>query len=155
MYSRDGEAYSARDVVEEEAAVEGPGYVVRMVHAAHKEPDLDNLAFRVEAEGKAVVVVGDTTVCTPVMELAEGADLLVHECSFPSDILAREQWGAFHTDPRELGRWAKERGVKRLLLKHFCLRPGVVELDPMVQDVRETYGEDGLLVGKDLMSVEV
>jgi len=155
IFSADGEKWTARDVSEDEFCVTGNGYVIKMIHVRHKEPILDNLAFRVESEGKSIVIVGDTTLCENLMDFAEGADLLVHECSFPSQILDREGWGSFHTDPRELGRWARQRGVKKLLLKHFCLRPGVVELDTLVSEVRETFGDEGLIVGADLLTVEV
>ena len=155
IFSAKGERWTARDVAEDEFCVQGHGYVVRMIHVEHKSPILDNLAFRVESEGKAIVIVGDTTLCADLMEFADGADLLVHECSFPSHILERERWGSFHTDPRELGRWARRRGVKRLLLKHFCLRPGVVDLDTLVSEVRETFGNEGLIVGTDLLTVEL
>ena len=101
------------------------------------------------------MVVGDTVVCESLMDLAEGADVMVHECSFPTEVLDREKWGSFHTSPRELGRWARERGVKRLVLKHYCLRPGVVELEPMIEEVREEFGSEGLVVGRDLMEIEV
>ncbi|MBT3374846.1 MAG: MBL fold metallo-hydrolase [Lentisphaerae bacterium] len=154
-YTPQGCEYDVCEVTDDEVCIEGPGYVIRIVHVQHKSHILDNLAFRIEANGRSIVVVGDTTVCDALLELATGADLLVHECSFPSAILERENWGAFHTDPRELGRWARERGVKKLLLKHFCLRPGVVELEPMVVEVREEFGSAGLIVGEDLMSLEV
>ena len=155
MYSRRGVEYTARDVLEDELTLEGEGYSVRMVHVLHKPHILDNLAFRIEAEGRSLVVVGDTVVSESLMDLAEGADLMVHECSFPTEVLEREKWGAFHTSPRDLGRWAKERGVKRLVLKHYCLRPGVVELEPMIEEVREEFGSEGLIAGRDLMEIEV
>lgn len=155
MYSAEGEKWTARDIAEPEATLEFPGYRIKTVHVVHKAPILDNLAYRVESGGKSLVVVGDTTVCEELMDLAEGADVLVHECSFPSPILERENWETFHTSPRELGRWAKERGVKKLVLKHFCLRPGVVELEPMIDELRETFGAEGLIVGEDLLEVDV
>lgn len=155
IFSAEGEQWLAQDVTEKEFRLQDDAYVIRMIHVRHKSPILDNLAFRIESEGKSVVIVGDTTLCAELMDFAAGADLLVHECSFPTAVLERERWDTFHTSPRELGRWAKERGVKRLLLKHFCLRPGVVELDTLVNEVRETFGNDGLIVGKDLLTVEL
>ncbi|MGQ9663407.1 MAG: MBL fold metallo-hydrolase, partial [Kiritimatiellia bacterium] len=127
----------------------------RMIHVIHKAPILDNLAYRLEAEGKSIVIVGDAALDRNLMEFAEGADLLVHKCSFPSAVLEREQWAEFHTPPRELGRWARQRGVKRLVLKHFCLRPGVVELEELVREVKDTFGEERLIVGEDLLCVEI
>ena len=154
-YSAAGCEYRVRDVYEDELTLTGDGYSIRMVHVLHKAHILDNLAFRIDCAGKSIVVVGDTTVCESLMQLAEGADLLVHECSFPAAVLEREHWGAFHTAPADLGRWARERGVKKLVLKHFCLRPGVVEMAPLVAEVRETFGRDGLIVGEDLLRLEV
>lgn len=154
-YSARGCEYEARDLVEERWTYEGPDYRIDAVHVLHKQPILDNIAYRIEAGGKSVVVVGDTTLCDSLMCLAEGADVLVHECSFPSEVLERESWGAFHTAPRDLGLWARQRGVKRLVLKHFCLRPGVVELPDLVAEVQETFGADGLVVGEDLMSLDI
>ncbi len=155
IYSADGEKWIAQDVVEEELTIERNGVVIRMVHVEHRGPILDNLAFRVEADGKSVVIVGDTILDERLARLAEGADLLVHECSFPSAVFDREQWERFHTRPADLGRWARQRGVNRLLLKHFCLRPGVVELDDLVNEVAEVFGTEGLIVGKDLLTVDV
>ena len=153
-YPEHGCEYRARDVLEDEWTLEGEGYRVRMVHVIHKSQILDNLAFRVEAEGKSIVVVGDTTECDALMDLAEGADLMVHECTFPTERIESAQWGAFHTSPRALGRWAKERGVKKLVLKHYAVQPGV-EVEPMAQEVREEFGDEGLIVGHDLLTVEV
>jgi ribonuclease Z len=125
-----------------------------MVHVIHKSHIIDNLAFRIESEGRSIVVVGDTTVCEPLMKLAEGADLMVHECTFPTERIEKADWGGFHTRPRDLGRWAKERGVKRLLLKHYAVQQGVA-VEPMVEEVRSTYGSEGLIVGRDLLEVDV
>jgi len=155
LYSAEGEKWHARDLTEPQATLHWPGFRIKTAHVTHKTPILDNLAYRIEAEGKALVVVGDTTLCPELMDLAEGADVLVHECSFPSAVLEEEHWDAFHTKPRELGRWARERGVKRLVLKHFCLRPGKVELEPMIAEVRDTFGEEGLVVGEDLLELDV
>ncbi|GAH34236.1 unnamed protein product, partial [marine sediment metagenome] len=106
------------------------------------------------AEGKSIVIVGDTTVCESLMTLAEGADLLVHECTFPTEWCEKRGWGKWHTPPKELGRWAKERGVKQLVLKHYAVQPGV-EIEPMVEEVRSTFGDAGLIVGEDLLTIDV
>ena len=44
---------------------------------------ITSLAYRVEHDGKTAVYAGDTEPCIPVFELADGADVLIHECSFP------------------------------------------------------------------------
>ena len=52
------------------------------------------------------------------------------------------------------GRGARERGVKRLVLKHFAVQEGV-EVEPMAEEVRSTYGGAGLIVGRDLLEISV
>ncbi len=153
-YPPHGREYAARDVIEDQWTLEGEGYRVKMVHTVHKPQILDNLAFSVESGGKRVVVAGDNVVCDSLMDLAEGCDLLVHECSFPTKRIEEHKWGGFHTSPRELGRWARARGVRRLLLKHFCVQQGVA-VEPMVEEVREGFGSEGLIVGHDLLTVEI
>ncbi|MCX7590237.1 MAG: MBL fold metallo-hydrolase [Kiritimatiellae bacterium] len=155
LYGEHGEEYCVHEITENSAVFETPTYRIRIVHVSHRAPILDNLAYRVEADGKSIVVVGDTVLDRNLMELAQGTDLLVHECSFPSTILKRERWEAFHTAPRELGKWARESGVKQLLLKHFCLRPGLVTIEELVNEVKETYGDQGLIIGRDLLSLEI
>ena len=153
-YTERGCEYQAHDVLQDEFTLEAEGFRIRMVHALHKAHILDNLAFRIECEGKSIVVVGDTTVCESVMRLAEGADLLVHECTFPTKRIEEADWGSLHTSPRQLGRWARERGVRRLMLKHYAVQAGVA-VAPMVEEVRAEFGSDGLLVGSDLMVMDV
>ncbi|MFQ5698556.1 MAG: hypothetical protein ACE5IL_09770 [Myxococcota bacterium] len=45
----------------------------------HHEPPTPAVAYRVETPDGAVVISGDTVVCDEVAELAEGAEVLVHE----------------------------------------------------------------------------
>ncbi|MBI2371080.1 MAG: MBL fold metallo-hydrolase [Deltaproteobacteria bacterium] len=77
-------------------------------HLAH------SLAYRVEAEGRAVAFTGDTDYCASIVELARGADLLVSECSFPEGMKVEG-----HLTPSLAGRIAAEAGCPRLLLTHF------------------------------------
>ncbi|MBN1674685.1 MAG: MBL fold metallo-hydrolase [Kiritimatiellae bacterium] len=154
LYTERGCEYVARDVLEDEWTLAGDGYTVRMVHTLHKPHILDNLAFRVEAAGKSIVVAGDNIITPALMDLAAGCDVLVHECTFPTERIENAKWGSFHTSPRALGKWAKERGVKRLVLKHFAVQPGV-EVEPMAQEVRAEFGGEGLIVGRDLLELDV
>ena len=75
------------------------------------------------AEGKSVVFSGDTAPCDRLIELARGADLLIHECTFPEKAIefrAKAGIGTWaHTSPTELGRIATEAGVKSLVATHF------------------------------------
>ena len=153
-YPEHGMEYVARDVIEDTWELAGDGYLIKMVHVLHKPQILDNLAFRIEAEGKAVVIAGDNVVCDSLIQLSQGCDLLVHECTFPTERIERHQWGGFHTSPRQLGRWAKAAGVKRLVLKHYAIQEGVA-VEPMADEVRAEFGPDGLIVGHDLLTLDI
>jgi len=153
-YTEQGRRWRARDVLEDHAVIEGDGWRMDMVHVIHKPQVLDNLAFRITSGGKRLVVVGDTMVCDSLCNLAEGCDLLVHECTFPTERIERAEWGQFHASPRAVGRWARERGVRRLMLKHFAVQEGVT-VEAMVDEVRSEFGSEGLIVGEDLMTIDV
>jgi ribonuclease Z len=74
-------------------------------------------------DGKSVVFSGDTAPCERLIALAEGADLLIHECTFPEKAIefrAKAGIGTWsHTSPTALGRIAVEAGVKSLVATHF------------------------------------
>jgi ribonuclease BN (tRNA processing enzyme) len=104
------------------------------------------LAYRLEAEEKVVVYSGDTEPCPRVAALAKGADLLVHECSFPEPFDVTN-----HSTPKKLGRMIKNQGVKRVVLTHLYPEAAGCE-DAMAGQVIELCGAP-TIVGWDLMSV--
>ena len=44
-----------------------------------------SLGYRVDADDVSVVYSGDTEPCKSIMDMSIGADVLIHECSFPLD----------------------------------------------------------------------
>ena len=91
-----------------------------------------SLAYRVEAEGRALVYSGDTDVSETLVELARGADLLVLECANPFKVPG-------HLTPEQAGRMAARAGVPRLVLTHFY--PPCDEVDVTALAAREFNGE--------------
>ncbi len=85
------------------------GLRVLAAPVVHSRP---TLAFRFEAAGSggAAAYSADTAPCEPVVELARGVDLLVHEATgdFPG-----------HTTPAQAGEIGRRAGVKRLILVHY------------------------------------
>ena len=94
----------------------GP-YRVRAVSIFHPAPAL---AYRIEADGRSVVYATDTEDPmtgnrNPVIELASGADTLIHDAQFlPSDY--KETWG--HSTIDAAIEVAAKSQVKRLVLYH-------------------------------------
>lgn len=91
-----------------------------------------SLAYRVEAEGRALVYSGDTDESDSLVELARGADLLVLECANPFKVPG-------HLTPPEAGRLAAKAGVPRLVLSHFY--PPCDEVDVAALAGEEFKGE--------------
>ncbi len=72
--------------------------------------------FQIELEGKKIAYTGDCGFTDASRKLAQGADLLICECS-NKKTAEPDIWG--HFDPVQAGTLAKEEGVKQLILTHF------------------------------------
>lgn len=71
-------------------------------------------AYRLSYQGSSVVFTGDTGYSPSIVALADGADLLIAECSFPDDRAVNG-----HLTPSSAGRIAREAGVGRIVLVHI------------------------------------
>jgi ribonuclease Z len=84
----------------------------------HQRIGLPSLAYRVESDYGVVVITGDTAPCESVVELARGANILVHDTAFLEEIIEeRAMWS--HSGPRGAGRVAAAAGVDTLVLTHL------------------------------------
>jgi ribonuclease Z len=84
----------------------------------HQRLGMPSVGFRVESEHGVVAITGDTAPCDGVVELARGADVLVHDCAFVEEIIeARGMWS--HSGPIGAGETAEAAGVKVLVLTHL------------------------------------
>ena len=71
--------------------------------------------------GRTLVICGDTGVTPAALELARGADVLVHEATFTSDQQDRAV-AAGHSTAAEAATVAREAGVGTLILTHLSAR---------------------------------
>ena len=108
------------------------GRVFRRFAAYHQELPEMATCLRVEAEGAVVAFSGDTGLCQGLFQAAQGADLLVSECSFLHPIDGLQT----HLSYDEIVANLQRLGARRVLLSH------------QGQDVREQGGALALRRGK-------
>ena len=124
-------------------------------------------AYRIDtAAGGSVVFSGDTTMSDALVELATGADVLVHEVvsvEGAAAIVERLDPGneallrhivEAHTTAEDVGRVAVRAGVERLVLTHF-VPSGLPEFDRpelWLEGVRRHFAGE-VVVGRDLMEI--
>ena len=121
-------------------------------------------AYRFDGADRSIVISNDTTPWDPLVQLASGADVLVHDAMHVErlgTVLARnpnatsllEHLRASHTSITEVGKVARRAGVATLVLSHLTpADEGVVSetewLDPPRRDFDGT-----VLLGHDLLEV--
>ncbi|MEX0832247.1 MAG: MBL fold metallo-hydrolase [Nitriliruptoraceae bacterium] len=100
------------------AVVEGPAWQVRSGHAAHVQPWLDSLAYRLEAAGGHIVFTGDTEPCDEVVALAQGADAMVCMCWDHQDAVDKKGSHPGQCGTVGAARMARDAEVPQLILAH-------------------------------------
>jgi len=127
-------------------------------------PVVPALAYRFDGPERSIVISGDTARSEALVELARGADVLVHEALYPPAVdrlvaqvpgatRLKEHILASHTPVEEAGRIAAAAGVKTLVLSHF-----VPADDPSVtaatwKEAARAYFKGEVIVGEDLMEI--
>jgi ribonuclease Z len=86
--------------------------------------------------GRKIVYSGDTRQSENIVELAEGADLLIHEATFDDELKERAIEDR-HSTPSMAAETAKKAGVKRLVLTHISARYNDANL--LLEQARKTF----------------
>ncbi|HXW96386.1 MAG TPA: ribonuclease Z, partial [Gemmatimonadales bacterium] len=101
--------------------------------------------------GRKVVLSGDTRPCAGVREMAQGADLLVHEATFSHQDLERAKETG-HSTAREAAELAVQAEVRHLILTHISPRY-TREAPELLAEARAVFPESA--IARDGMEVEV
>lgn len=123
-------------------------------------------AYRFDTADLSIVFSGDTSRSEALIELAKGADILVHEVlnmdaidatvnrTDPGNEALKRHIIEAHTPMREVGEVATEAGVARLVLSHFVPAdvPAFDRPEIWLAGVRETFDGE-IIVGEDLMEI--
>jgi len=141
---------------------EKDGVRVTAFEVDHGDLIKPSYGYRIDYDGRSVVISGDTRLDQNVIKHGTGADLLIHEVAAVRPELLKDaqvqRVMAHHTSPQEAGRVFQLARPKLAVYTHLVLlaRPGVpaVTADELVAQTRATY--DGpLVVGEDLMAFNV
>jgi phosphoribosyl 1,2-cyclic phosphodiesterase len=115
-----------------------PGY--QIATAALPHGSMWTTAFRISADGKTVTILTDVEYPTPddplpeAIELAQGADLVVHDAMHPDEEYElRRGWG--HSPARAGVTVAERAGAKRLALFHHNPDATDEMIDQIVEQV--------------------
>ncbi|MGQ0538850.1 MAG: ribonuclease Z [Gemmatimonadaceae bacterium] len=101
--------------------------------------------------GRRIVLTGDTRPCEATVELARGADLLIHEATFADEEALRASETG-HSTAREAAEVALRAGVRRLVLTHLSARYSS-ETGDIVRGARAVF--PATTVARDGMEIHV
>jgi ribonuclease BN (tRNA processing enzyme) len=152
--------------------IAGPGVVfederVRVTAALVDHPPVvPSFAYRFDSAGRSVVISGDTRYSKNLVDLARGADLLVHEVMLAEgvDRLARNVPNAqdlkrsilsHHTTAEDVGRIATEAKVGKLVLSHFVPAEDPLITDQVWRERVAAHYSGPVVVGADLMNIAI
>ncbi|HLI16938.1 MAG TPA: MBL fold metallo-hydrolase [Rhodanobacteraceae bacterium] len=134
---------------------------VKVTAALVQHPPVEPaFAYRFDCPDRSIVFSGDTHPSKNLIELARGADILVHEVidlqtvdaiarSEPKAGRLRQHLLASHTPMSEVGQIATQAGVKTLVLNHFVPSEGIP--DSIWYDAVKPHFKGRLIIGHDLM----
>lgn len=147
-----------------------PGHVmqdenVRVTAAlVHHPPVVPAFGYRFDAADRSIVISGDTTPSEALIELARGADVLVHDAFYPQAIdrlvagvpnasRLKESILSHHTSAEDAGRVAQAAGVGTLVLSHLVPAEDPTISDDMWTEAARRHFAGRIVVGKDLLEL--
>jgi ribonuclease Z len=154
----------AVEEIDEGWTSEGDGWRLTGFRVDHAPVD-EAFGFRLDADGGAVVISGDTRPSENLIRHAQGTNLLVHEVYWkrgadamrarltdPDQIARRQTIDGYHTHSEDLGTIAARAEVKHLVLSHILFRGGT---PTDLRDDIEPHFRGTLTVGEDLQAFAV
>ena len=142
-YMQDRLDLTVRDVEPADAPLDLAGFTVgatETIHSMHCHAYRFEAADRVGDDGDAPAVVysGDAEATTDLIEFADGAAVLAHDCSFPDDVDVDN-----HPTPASLGRALgdADAAVGRVYLTHLYPHTDGHH-DAMLASIAESYDGD-------------
>jgi ribonuclease BN (tRNA processing enzyme) len=130
----------------------------------HHPPVSSAFGYRFDSADRSIVISGDTTPTKSLIDLAKGADVLVHDALFepaldrmtarvPNAQSLKQSILSHHTSAEDAGRVAREAGVKMLVLSHLIPADDPEVTTQMWMDAARRNFDGEIVVGTDLMEI--
>ncbi|MCW4050868.1 MAG: ribonuclease Z, partial [Candidatus Bathyarchaeota archaeon] len=100
--------------------------------------------------GRRIVYSGDTRPFPGLVELAKGADLLIHESTFMDDLAERADEDG-HSTTLQAAEIAREAGVKKLALTHISSR--YTEPSLLLEEAKTVF--KNVIVAEDFLELDI
>jgi ribonuclease BN (tRNA processing enzyme) len=138
---------------------------VKVTSALVEHPPLvPSFAFRFDTADRSIVISGDTARSDRLVELAKGADVLVHSAVYvpaldrliarvPNATLLGQSIIAGQTSVEDAGRVAQAAGVKTLVLSHLIPPDDPSLTEKMWIDAVRPLFKGTIIVGRDLLEI--
>ncbi len=133
--------------------VQGNGWKVTVGRAAHVQPYLDCLAYRLDGADGSVCYTGDSGMSDEIVALARGCDMLIHMNHYFSGTAPSAAYRAACGNHKDNALTAKRAGVKTLVLTHVLAQIDQPRIrEQIVHEIQQVF--DGKVVwGEDLMQL--
>lgn len=136
---------------------------IRITAALVNHPPFEiALAYRLDTHDRSIVISGDTTPCQALIDLARGADILVHEVLHTPSLdwitagsngtKLRQHLINSHTSVDDVGTIAETAGVKTLVLSHYVPTDGNISESTWTSAASNGF-EGRTIAGQDLMEL--
>jgi ribonuclease BN (tRNA processing enzyme) len=117
-------------------------------------------AYRFDTPKRSIVVSGDTTYSDQLVNLARGADLLIHEAMYlegveqlaAGNLNLKEHLLRSHSSTEQVGLIAARAGVRKLVLSHLVPAFPSITDEMWLSGVRKNFKGEAI-VGRDLQDI--
>jgi ribonuclease BN (tRNA processing enzyme) len=121
-------------------------------------------AYRFDSRDRSIVISGDTRRSDALVELARGADVLIHEALYapavdrlaarvPNAATLKRSIISHHTSAEDAGRVAEAAGVRTLVLSHLVPADDPDVTEQMWADAARSTFKGRVIVGRDLLEI--
>jgi ribonuclease BN (tRNA processing enzyme) len=136
----------AIEVVEVVSELTYADFRILTTPVSHSE-QVASVAYRFDANGHSIVFSGDCDIDARLVRLAQQADVLIIDASFPDTLKVPG-----HLSASECGRIAAEANVKQMILSH--LYPVEISRDTRLEEARAQCSKTDVCLAEDLMTVD-